>query len=225
MTLLDIDLIRARRHELALSARQVENDLGVGGNWLNSLENDRNTAHVTMSDLYRLAKILGLHPTDLIPAVEEPTVTPVAEALDHDARVVGQVLLDHGARVPVSDLAAALGWTLLRTRNALDVTAARLATVGMRLSTSSTGVLVVRDRTDPHPATTALDRGADVNASEWDVLHGLVHGRQPKSEQALHVAVPRLTRAGLIRPPGPERGSRYTLTDRARRSLLLDHTL
>lgn len=227
MTHLDITRIRHLRHERALSSRSVEDALGVGGGWLHNLENDRNTAHVTIAQVHQLAAILGVTATDLLPhdAPDDGHGDTHAE-LDADTRRLAQVLLEHGRRVRVSDLADALDWTLERTGTALDHAAARLPLVGMRLSTAATGVAVVRDTADRDGAVDALARGVTLTTGELRLLHAL--WRRPahkltKTER--EVAAPKLVRAGLLEPPSGARHTWHRLTDRAVTSLMTGHGL
>lgn len=232
--LIRADMVRARRRELTRSARQLEDTVGAGGGWLKALEENRNHRHVTVGELTTLAGELGLDPASLIvgDTLSPDLADDHPDSLHNDTMRLGRVLSDLRVQVSLTDLAAALGWTQTRLDAALDVLETRLPTVGLRLQRGSLGVQVIRNgQVDPAAEQLQSERisANGLNPVQATVLARVKAGKLNErtaaaalSKKNRNVALSELINAGLVKPPDVARGSKHTLTDRVRRSLLLD---
>lgn len=228
------DLVRSRRRELALSARQLETAVGVGGGWLQGLEENRNHKHVTMAELFTLANELGLDPTSVM--IGDMTTVELEDdhhdALHNDTLRLGRVLNELDVQVTVSDLAGALEWTQTRLDAALTVLAQRLPSVGLRLARGVHGVRILRDGQVDEAVETLKSERIRTNGLtpvQAAVLSDVVAGNVSEQSAARAVirgnrgfALATLVNAGIVKPPETRRGSKYTVSDRVRRSLLIE---
>ena len=233
--LVDTARLQQRRLEIGMTARRLENLLGVGGTWIHSVETGRNHASITLGELNRLATELGLSLVDLLadgPADPAPLPADHPQALRADATQLGRILVDLSHQTPPSRICAALGWTAQRLDMALDVLERQLPLVGQRLVRGVNGVQIARDgQVEVATAELASARISDkgIDPTQANVMGAVAACRLDARNttrgvmtNAKRTALDELVNAGLIIRPAIARGSSYTLNPRVRSSLLLD---
>lgn len=205
MTTLDIDLLRRRRRELALSQRAVAAACDCTTPVIVSLEAGRNHDELTVAFLTRLADTLAVDIRSL-----HQTADPAepSERTD-DPATVGSALVATGVLTPITGLAESLGWTLERTRLAVDQLEQHLPAVGMRLHRLE-GRVAIRRADEPIDAPTlagvvrAHIARDGLNLTEASLLATIINDGPPRQlGNAQAVALGVLTNAGLVTTDDP----------------------
>lgn len=141
--LLDPAELRRLRLQAGYSTRRLARALGTSATTVRGLEANTNHEHMPLGPLARLADLLNVTLAELLarPADEAP-------APADDDRAVEAALASLDGVVAVSDLARALGWTLDRTRAALNALEVRLEHTGCRLHRNTWQQCSIRPATE-----------------------------------------------------------------------------
>lgn len=220
MELLNTDLIRRRRLQLRLSQRQLAHHIGVTAPTLARIEDGSNHAELTLETVHQLAGALALD-------IKELHARPAAEEThdrEYDVARVGTALQQEHGLTPLEALAAAFGWTLERTRAAVDQLANVAPTCGLRVHELKREVSLV-PAADPtiQQQMEALARSRyarkELNLTEARVITHIIRGADRRQLQgnAQQVALGRLRNAGYVTTDETP-----CLTDDVAYSLLLD---
>jgi transcriptional regulator with XRE-family HTH domain len=143
---IDGALLRRRRAELGISARQVADALGMAGVSYAALEAGRGAGTVEFRTAVRLGQLLGLSLNELVkrtPAEDPGGAVGDARAGD-DAVALGSILHATGTLTPAGALCEELGWDYERLHAAEEMLSQRLATCGLRLHRQTARLSIVR---------------------------------------------------------------------------------
>lgn len=141
--LLDAAAIRRLRLQAGYSTRRFARALGVSASSIRGLEDGSNHEQLPLTLIARLANLLGVATRELFACAADDAVAPST-----DDRIVDAALQSLPGVVAASDLAGALGWTLERTRQALDVLDRRLRSTGARLHRNGWQQYAIRPATE-----------------------------------------------------------------------------
>lgn len=229
------DRIRQRRLSLGLSETGLSRSLGVSPMTVRRVEEGGTPVNYDLRFIAAYAAALGLEFADMFDISDLGGAAPDGAA-DDDPATVGAVLAASGGRAHIDALATALGWTLERTRLALDDLEPRVRAAGMRLVWfADTEVLLAP--ADGHDEVTAahLSRAvevAGVNVTEFHVIRQLAQSGPVKHWAGSDARLlARLVAAGLVRAgrtgatghKGRQR-TEVALTDRTLYDLCLDES-
>lgn len=199
MTLLDHDLARRRRQDLALTERELARLLGVGGAVVRGLEQGRNHETLPLGLLARWAELLGVQ---LALLLTEPD-GEVQPTEPDDAAAIGMLLAEADRLIALDALADALDWSLERVRTAVADLAGRTAGVGLVVHRLNNDVAL-------RPAATRGDEVKELlrvhqarrglQLTEAKVLYRVMRGTLELNHlgNADRVALGRLQRAGIV---------------------------
>ena len=202
-SILDRDTIKILRTAQGMSHSQFARALGVSPVVVRDLELGRNHHELTLRFLARLADVLEADPRDLLRR-DRGTTDPTED----DIRV--EALLSYeGPTLSTHEIAAAFGWTLLRTHQAIRQLRDRLVNGGTRLREASNGRWKI---TPDHSAVSTSDREQlallrlrkkGLNTTEALVLRqvatGLVdHKWESNAEKHELIAIRGLLEMGLV---------------------------
>jgi len=138
-------LISTQRVALKLTRHDLAKASGVSWQALEMLEGSHWNDRLPLSTLSRVARALGLKPTDLLNREDEPRGEP------QDATIIGRTLAAHPDGLDDDVLARALGWPTQRVIDAITTLAELLPAIGQTLR-----------RVDAHsqiaPASSPVDR-------------------------------------------------------------------
>jgi len=141
--LLDAAAIRRLRLQAGYSTRRFARALGVSASTIRGLEEGSNHHQLPLTLIAHLAELLGVSTRELFACITHDAVAPTT-----DDRTVEAAMQSLPGVVAASDLAAALGWTLQRTREALDVLDHRLQSTGARLHRNGWQQYAIRPATE-----------------------------------------------------------------------------
>ncbi len=113
--LVDAAKIRRLRLQAGYSTRRLARLLSASASTIRGLEDGTNHEQLPLTFLARLAEQLGVAITELFAHAPTEPVTPAA-----DDRIIEAALRCCPGLVAVSELAAALGWKLARTRGRVE---------------------------------------------------------------------------------------------------------
>ena len=145
---LNTALLTRRRHQLRLSKHEVARAAGLRLRALDTLENGAAGAGLTLSQLYRLATALDLHPADLLDKTGHPTDDQPGVAVTADATRLLCLLLVAGDNTSRDIAARALGWPLARLIDAADDIDRNASNLGITLTRRGYSLRATR-ATDP----------------------------------------------------------------------------
>lgn len=209
-TLLDSDLIRARRLELGLSERTVAKHLGVGASQsvLRGIEAGTNHEDLPLGDLNRLADILGLELHQLLTppgnqAAESAGPPTREEWLGHTVAQIGALLYDVDQLIPIEALTSTTGHTLEQIQDVLDELDADLRQVGLMVHRLANSVkisrtidAVSRDTLQRTWRQHVARRGLDIG--QVFLLHQTYTGRRSKTLSNDQVTMNQLVNTGIL---------------------------
>lgn len=141
--LLDAAAIRRLRLQAGYSTRRFARALGVSASTIRGLEDGSNHHQLPLTLIAHLAELLDVSTRELFACTGHDAVAPTK-----DDRTVEAALQSLPGVVAASDLAAALGWTLQRTRQALDALDQRLQSTGARLHRNGWQQYAIRPATE-----------------------------------------------------------------------------
>lgn len=141
--LLDAAAIRRLRLQAGYSTRRFARALGVSASTIRGLEEGSNHHQLPLTLIAHLAELLGVSTRELFACITHDVVAPTT-----DDRTVEAAMQSLPGVVAASDLAAGLGWTLQRTREALDVLDHRLQSTGARLHRNGWQQYAIRPATE-----------------------------------------------------------------------------
>ncbi len=128
VALLDTAAVHRLRVQAGYSVRRLARALGTSATTIRGIEDGSNHHQLPLSLIDRLANALGTTTPELFP---RPTAVPALPG--DDDRTIETALHSLDGIVAISDLARALGWSLDRTRAALEALDTRLHGTGSRL--------------------------------------------------------------------------------------------
>jgi transcriptional regulator with XRE-family HTH domain len=229
-SLLDADLVRARRLELGLSERKLAALLGVSQTIVRGIEAGTNHKDLTLGDVQRLAGALSVEVHQLLTPADADAAAPAGPVthtthLDHAVTQLGALLYDIDRLLPVEALAATLGLTLDQTHEALDELDRRLRPAGLLVHRLNNTVKLWRTLDAVTRSTLQYTwrghlarRGLDVGQAQ--LLHQVRTGRRVKTmRNDQQVTAAELTNAGIFTRT---RSGGVELSPEVRYSLLLD---
>lgn len=141
--LLDATAIRRLRLQAGYSTRRFARALGVSASAVRGLEDGSNHQQLPLALIARLAELLGVSTRELFSCPADDAVAPTT-----DDRTVEAALQSLPGVAAAADLATALGWTLARTRQALDELKERLQPTGARLHRNGWQQYAIRPATE-----------------------------------------------------------------------------
>jgi len=141
--LLDAEAIRRLRLQAGLSSRRFARALGVSASTIRGLEEGSNHDQLPLTMIARLADLLGVAPQELFARARHQAVDPCA-----DDRALEAALHCLPGVVPLAEVARALGWTLERARQTLEILDKRLALTGARLHRNGWQQCAIRPATE-----------------------------------------------------------------------------
>ena len=210
-TLLDSDLIRARRLELGLSERTVAKHLGVGASQsvLRGLEAGTNHKDLALGDLKRLADVLGLQLHQLLapPAEKAPVFAgpPTREGwLGLAVAQVGALLYDVDHLIPIEALASSTGYTLEQIDDVIDELETHLRQVGLMVHRLGNSVKIWRtidavSRSTLQPTWRQHVARCGLDIGQVFLLHQTYTGRRSKTlTNDQKVTTNQLVNAGIL---------------------------
>ena len=253
-TLLNAALARRQRLSLGLSERDVAKRLGVSGQVISNLERGLNHDELTAALVCALASLLALPVTGLFtddptpgarqagrsddaapPDSDDDGPSPADAAGAGDVRQLGALLAREGVLLPVTTLAAVLGWPLERVQAGLSALEPALTAAGQRLHRLGGDVKVVADATElPTDTVETLTRRSfarrGMSLAQARMLHRAWQGTLTGTEHgnAERVTLADLVNGGVIRfdagtargqQPGPSDDAHFSLGPFGRPSL------
>lgn len=186
---LDGAVLRRRRAELGLSAREVADTLGTPAVSYMALEGGHGAETVEFRTVARLAQILGLALDELLARAPDETgqdSTNHEPDAGDDAAALGAILHATGTLTPAGALCEALGWDYDRLHAAENALSQRLASCGLRLHRQTARLSIVRavDAVDNKALKAVVRRQLareSVSVSEARMVRRIQQGGAPQT--------------------------------------------